>query len=79
MRIFGNQLSEESFHFMVYNRWGLMIYEDRSLSSMMTRGWDGRRHGTGEQLPAGVYPYVLKAKTKTGEWFEAKGVISIVN
>jgi len=79
VRIFGNQLSEESFHFMVYNRWGLMIYENRSLSSMMTRGWDGRRHGTGEYLPAGAYPYLLKAKTKTGEGFEVKGVISIVN
>ena len=79
VRIFGNQLTEESFHFMVYNRWGLMIYENRSLLSMMTHGWDGRRHGTGEYLPAGVYPYLLKAKTKTGEWFEVKGVISIVN
>jgi hypothetical protein len=77
VRIFGDQLSEESFHFMVYNRWGLMIYENRSLSSMMTRGWDGRHKG--EYLPAGAYPYVVKARTKQGELFEVKGVISIVN
>jgi hypothetical protein len=79
VRIFGGELSEESFHFMVYNRWGLMIYENRSLSSMMTRGWDGRHKGTGEYLPAGAYPYMVKAKTKQGELFEVKGVISIVN
>jgi hypothetical protein len=79
VRIFGDHLTEANFHFMVYNRWGLMIYENRSLSSMMTQGWDGRRHGTGEYLPAGVYPYVLKATTRQGELFEVKGVISIVN
>lgn len=79
VRIFGNQLSEAEFHLMVYNRWGLLIYENRSLTSMITRGWDGRQKGTGDYLPAGAYPYLLKAKKSNGENVEIKGVISIVN
>jgi hypothetical protein len=79
VRIFGNEFSEESFHFMVYNRWGLLIYENRSLQDMITRGWDGRHKSSGEYIPSGAYPYMLRARTKQGEIVEIKGVISMVN
>jgi hypothetical protein len=79
VRVFGNELSEESFHFMVYNRWGLLIYENRSLKDMTTRGWDGRHKSSSEYLPSGAYPYLLRAKTRQGETVEVKGVISIIN
>jgi hypothetical protein len=79
VRIFGNELSGESFHFMVYNRWGLLIYENRSLTDMTTRGWDGRHKSSSEYLPSGAYPYLLRAKTRQGETVEVKGVISIIN
>lgn len=79
VRIFGNQLQANDFLFMVYNRWGLMVYENRSLEFMITKGWDGRHKGDGNMLPAGAYPFVLKAVKKTGEVIEQKGIISIVN
>ena len=79
VKIFGNQLVEENFHLMVFNRWGLLVFESTSLHSMITTGWDGRRKGNGDLLPSGAYPFVLRAVTTTGETFEKKGMISIVN
>jgi hypothetical protein len=79
VKIFGNKLVNENFHLMVYNRWGLLVYETTSLESMIQTGWDGRRNGDGELLPSGGYPYVLRAVTKDGEEVEKKGMISIVN
>jgi len=77
VKVFGNQLVEENFQFIVYNRWGLMVYESTSLREMLSTGWDGRHKG--EYLPSGAYPFLLKAVTSTGEVIERKGVISIIN
>lgn len=77
VKIFGNQLADSNFKFHVYNRWGLLVFETTSLTSMITKGWDGTHKG--EYLPPGAYPYILKASTKNGESFERKGVISIIH
>lgn len=77
VRIFGNELQEGSFQFVVYNRWGLVVYETTSLPDMITKGWDGRSKG--DYLPSGAYPFILKALTKTGEQVERRGAISVVN
>lgn len=77
IRIFGNELEADGFQFVVYNRWGLIVYETGSLQDMLAKGWDGKKGW--EALPAGAYPYVLKAKMKNGQKLEKKGVISVVN
>ena len=77
VKIFGERLDNEHFRFEVFNRWGSTVYENSSLESMRSNGWDGRTR-TGEHLVSGVYPYRLAAYDKTGKRFEKKGVISIV-
>jgi len=78
-RVFGDQLIGDSFHFLVYDRWGKIVFETISLENMILSGWDGRSQNGGDLLPSGAYPYVLQAVTKTGTFFEKKGVISIIN
>jgi hypothetical protein len=75
--VFGEQLTEEGFLFVVYNRWGQQVFESRSLEAMSTKGWSGQQH-TGGTLASGAYPYLLKGKRKSGEALMQKGVISIV-
>lgn len=78
IKVFGNKLLEDNFQLLVYNRWGLVVYETNSLQQMLQTGWDGR-HKSGDMLPAGAYPFVMRGVTKTGETIERKGVVSIVN
>jgi hypothetical protein len=77
IKVFGNQLELDGFQFVVYNRWGLVVFESSSLQEMLVKGWDGKK--SGDFLPAGAYPYMLKGRLKTGEKLEKKGIISIVN
>lgn len=78
IKVFGNKLVEDNFQLLVYNRWGLIVFETSSLQQMLLTGWDGR-HKSGDILPAGAYPFVMRGVTKTGETIEKKGIISIVN
>jgi hypothetical protein len=78
IKVFGNKLAEGNFQLLVYNRWGLVVYETTSLQHMLHIGWDGR-HKSGDILPAGAYPFVMRGVSKTGEAVEEKGIISIVN
>lgn len=77
LKVFGEQLLEEEFLFIVYNRWGQVVFESRSLPDMSTQGWSGQQRAGGT-LSSGAYPYLLKGKFKTGEPLEQKGLISIV-
>ncbi len=49
----------EDFHFVIYNRWGKIIYE----STEADFKWDGKTNG-GTEASEGVYYYVLHAKSK---------------
>lgn len=77
LKVFGEQLVADDFLFIVYNRWGQVVYETRSLPEMSTQGWSGQQRAGGT-LSSGAYPYLLKGKLKTGEPLEQKGLISIV-
>jgi hypothetical protein len=79
VKVFGDQLTGESFRFLVFNRWGKVVYESNSLKEMIVNGWDGTSQGGGQFLPSGSYPFILQDKMKNGERMEKKGVISIVN
>jgi hypothetical protein len=77
IRVFGEQLLNDGFLFVVYNRWGQQVFESRSLEDMSTKGWTGEQQ-SGGSLASGAYPYLLKGKRKTGEALEQKGLISII-
>ena len=60
----------------VYNRWGQLVY----FSTNYTDQWYGNKTDgpSGEQLPDGVYMYVLSATDATGKQQLGKGTVNIV-
>lgn len=76
IKVFGDFLTGESFHFIIFNRLGLVVFETRSLDVMRQTGWNGESNGAA--LPSGAYPYAFHAVTRSGESKDLKGIISIV-
>jgi gliding motility-associated-like protein len=60
----------------VYNRWGQLVYENNDYRDQ----WQGNKQdGTaGDQLPEGVYMYILSATDSTGKVQIGKGTVNIV-
>ncbi|MGB0177874.1 MAG: gliding motility-associated C-terminal domain-containing protein, partial [Owenweeksia sp.] len=48
----------------VYNRWGLLVYQNSNFGEINTQaeGWDGTDMNSGQQLADGVYYYVINMK-----------------
>jgi len=78
VKVFGDRLSADAFHFQVFDRWGDLVFESRSLEDMKRNGWNGRTVG-GVELATGTYPYRLSAYDKLGNAFEKRGVITLVH
>lgn len=76
LKIFGDLLNEP-FKLVIYNRQGHVVYQTNDLGYIQEEGWDGSGEG-GILLPAGSYPYYLKALSALGKPIEQKGIISIV-
>jgi gliding motility-associated-like protein len=62
-----------SFHMTIFNRWGEMIFESRSLDGA---GWNGFFKGV--QQPQGVYVYVLDAVFKDGQKEHHQGNVTLI-
>jgi hypothetical protein len=61
LRIYGDNLAPDGFKFLIYNKWGNLMYETTDLNEVKTNGWDG-----GSQIE-GVYTYVIIGKFKNGK------------
>lgn len=65
----------------VYNRWGTLIYERSNLSfdkqAYALIGWDGYTT-SGEACSAGVYVYVLRYTSRSGESKVLKGNVTLL-
>lgn len=60
-------------HLRVYNRWGLLVYDDPNLS----HNWNGKLKGI--ELPVGVYVWVLDGMdTYYKKYFTHKGLLTLV-
>ncbi len=59
----------------IVDRWGAVVYELTSETGNIV--WDGKNQ-RGQELPEGVYYYVLSAKGKDGVEYEKKGTISLL-
>jgi gliding motility-associated-like protein len=64
----------QDFSMSIFNRWGELIYENRS----PYESWNGRKYNTGEYCQAGVYVVVVRFKGPRGEQEEIKGFATIV-
>lgn len=68
-----NAVKAEQLEFMVYNRWGQMIYR----TSDWKRGWDGTLNGV--QQPTGTYVWVLRYIDRdTRKRIERKGFTILI-
>jgi gliding motility-associated-like protein len=59
-------------YFMIYNRWGQLLYSGRDL----TAGWNGRA-GDARQA-AGVYVWSLQAVDYAGKTYRMRGTVTLI-
>lgn len=73
--IFGKYMKDIDFR--VYNRWGEVVFASDSIDEMQTEGWDGKFNG--QNLPLGVYPFVMKyTGLHDNKKYEKRGSITLV-
>jgi gliding motility-associated-like protein len=70
----GVMAGARNFSMTIWNRWGEQIFE----SDDPFKGWNGRKHNTGEPVPSGVYPVLVTFLGPRGEPFEIKGIATVV-
>ena len=58
--------------FVVYNRWGVKMYETTNI----TEGWDGTYNGKAQ--PMGVYVYTVEAVSSTGKRLVKQGNVTLI-
>jgi len=79
VKIYGDNFSENDFIFMVYNKWGNLIFSTNSLEYMQNTGWNGNNQNTGKPESNGMYSYIIKAIDAEGKKLEKTGTIMIIN
>jgi hypothetical protein len=76
IKIYGNNILPDGFKFLIFNKWGNVVYETTDLSAIIQDGWNG------EGAVAGVYTYILIGKFKNGrdlnENPQYKGTINLI-
>ena len=72
----GNGVMEgaSNFNLSIWNRWGELVFE----TSDPFEGWNGRKHNTGREAPAGVYMVLVTYNGPRGEPYELRGVATVV-
>lgn len=77
LKVYG-QLVPQDFLFRLYNRWGGLVFESRSLDEMQTEGWTGVNRTTGQEEALGVYTYTVQGKYEDGQSFKRAGTTTLV-
>ncbi len=62
----------EEYNLQIFNRWGLLLFE----TSAPQLKWDGATN-SGEMVPAGVYYFIVKAKSSTTS-YEKNGTVTVL-
>ena len=61
-----------SYHFIIYNRWGNLVFESRDAGS----GWDGTYKG--ERVKDDVYNYLLIAEGIDHTVYKKSGAVTVI-
>lgn len=72
VKIYGGELAEEGFRFVVMNKWGDVLFETEDLAYMQKTGWDGTDKN-GEMQMAGQYYFKINGKTVANEPLSTEG------
>lgn len=78
VKLYGKNISSQNLLFRIYNRWGNLIYENKSLDEMKNQGWNGGNSYTGKPEANGVYTYTLEGKFMDGKAFKRVGTITLI-
>lgn len=78
IKVYGDLLAPEEFEFIVFSKWGSILFESTSLAQMKTTGWNGIFKDTGELVSLGVYTFKVKGKFINGKTFEKTGNITLI-
>lgn len=65
-------MAESNYSMQIYNKWGAVIFE----TTNKDMGWDGRTNGV--IAPLGFYFYIIRYDSMTGESFEKKGHVILL-
>lgn len=63
-----------NFHLIIFDRWSNVIFETNDLKA----AWNGRVRNTGNQMPSGVYPYVVTWIDPRGQHQELRGFVTLI-
>ena len=74
-KIGGEGIRLENFGMSIFDRWGKELF----LSNNPDFGWNGKYLSTGEYVPSGAYPYVIKYTDQYGEPRTLRGHVIISN
>lgn len=78
IKIYGDVLLPDDFSFIIYNKWGQVIFQTNDLDQMVNNGWQGVNQKSSEDQMLGQYNYILKGKLLNGEIIEKAGSIVLV-
>jgi gliding motility-associated-like protein len=65
-------LDSDDFTFMIFSRWGEVIFETSDPNDY----WDGKINGN--WAPEGVYVYYFRFKSTQGKFFEKRGSVTVI-
>ncbi|MBO6516214.1 MAG: gliding motility-associated C-terminal domain-containing protein [Bacteroidia bacterium] len=69
-KVVGNNV--DVYHIEIFNRWGNQVYTSNDIGAE----WDGRART--EVCPVGVYAYLIRATSLTGQEYEFKGTLNLL-
>ncbi len=67
-------LTNNSFDFIVYDRWGNKVFESKDLKT----GWDGTFNNAGQPMNPGTYVYYVTGITTGGKTLTKKGNVALI-
>lgn len=62
------------FKMTIWDRWGGLVFQTNNPDD----SWNGRKENNGENLPNGVYVYVVSYRTPRNQLIENKGFVTII-
>lgn len=70
----GNGISDDKYSFMIFDRWGELIFSSNKLENK----WDGKRMGRSEIVQQDTYIYKLSCRSFKGDKFSKSGHVNVI-
>ena len=78
VKVYGKGIQSSGFSFVVFSRWGELVYQTDNFTTANSEGWNGKKNNSGEDLPLGTYTFAVKGKYSDGTVFEKTGNVTLI-